>query len=132
MQKTLQHVLMHTATTAFSEGAKTTFRHMGQAMNERFGPFSSFFTTNFADAYHVLLLHNRRGLALAERLLLLYQLVRRARLDEEPPPRPAAVLLRSERIHDLFKHFGWQPLNHLAGAHSCLVSPINNLLLVDN
>ena len=54
MQKTLQHVLLHTATTAFSEGAKTTFRHMGQAMNERFGPFSSFFTTNFADTYHVL------------------------------------------------------------------------------
>ena len=45
VQKTLQHVLLHTATTAFSEGAKTTFRHMGQAMNERFGPFSSFFTT---------------------------------------------------------------------------------------
>ena len=54
VQKRLQHVLMHTATTAFSEGAKTTFRHMGQAMNERFGPFSSFFTTNFADTYHVL------------------------------------------------------------------------------
>jgi len=54
VQKTLQHVLMHTATTAFSEGAKTTFRHMGQAMNERLGPFSTFFTTNFADTYHVL------------------------------------------------------------------------------
>ena len=54
VQKTLQHVLMHTATTAFSEGAKTTFRHMGQAMNERFGPFSTFFTTNFADTYSVL------------------------------------------------------------------------------
>jgi hypothetical protein len=54
VQKTLQHVLMHTATTAFSEGAKITFRHMGQAMNERFGPFSCFFTTNFADTYHVL------------------------------------------------------------------------------
>ena len=54
VQRTLQHVLMHTATTAFSEGAKTTFRHMGQAMNDRFGPFSAFFTTNFADAYHVL------------------------------------------------------------------------------
>ena len=54
VQKTLQHVLLHTATTAFSEGAKTTFRHMGQVMNERFGPFSSFFTTNFADTYHVM------------------------------------------------------------------------------
>ena len=54
VQKTLQHVLMHTATTAFSEGAKTTFRHMGGAMNDRFGPFSTFFTTNFADTYHVL------------------------------------------------------------------------------
>ena len=54
VQRTLQHVLMHTATTAFSEGAKTTFRHMGQAMNDRFGPFSTFFTTNFADTYHVL------------------------------------------------------------------------------
>ena len=54
VQKTLQHVLMHTATTAFSKGAKTTFRHMGQAMNERFGPFSCFFTANFADTYHVL------------------------------------------------------------------------------
>ena len=29
VQRTLQHVLMHTATTAFSEGAKTTFRHVG-------------------------------------------------------------------------------------------------------
>ena len=29
-------------------------RHMGQTMNERFGAFSSFFTTNFADTYHVL------------------------------------------------------------------------------
>ena len=54
VQKTSQHVLMHTATTAFSEGAKTTFQHMGRAMHERFGPFSSFFTTNFADTYHVL------------------------------------------------------------------------------
>ena len=54
VQRTLQHVLMHTATTAFSEGAKTTFRHMGGAMNERFGPFSAFFTTNFPDTYHVL------------------------------------------------------------------------------
>ena len=54
VQRTLQHVLMHTATTAFSEGAKTTFRHMGKAMNDRFGPFSTFFTTNFADTYHVL------------------------------------------------------------------------------
>ena len=45
---------MHTATTAFSEGSKVTFRHMGQAMNEKFGPFSAFFTTNFADTYHVL------------------------------------------------------------------------------
>ena len=42
VQKPQQHVLMHTATTAFSEGAKTTFRHMGQAKNERFGPFSVF------------------------------------------------------------------------------------------
>ena len=42
VQTTLQHVLMHTATTAFSEGQKVTFRHMGQAMNERFGPFSFF------------------------------------------------------------------------------------------
>ena len=42
VQNTLQHVLMHTATTAFSEGAKTTFRHMGQAMNERFGPLLYF------------------------------------------------------------------------------------------
>ena len=27
---------------------------MGQAMNERFGPFAAFFTANFADTYHVL------------------------------------------------------------------------------
>ncbi len=54
VQRTLQHVLMHTTTTAFSEGSKTTFRQCGQALNERFGPFSSFFTTNFADTYHVL------------------------------------------------------------------------------
>ena len=38
VQKTLQQVLMHTTRTAFSEGAKTTFRRMDQAMNERFGP----------------------------------------------------------------------------------------------
>ena len=54
MQKTLQQLMFHTANTAFSEGQKTVFRHEGQAMSERFGPFSTFFTTNFADMYHVL------------------------------------------------------------------------------
>ena len=54
VQKTLQHVLMHTANAPMIEGNKVVIRHMGQTMNERFGPFSSFFTTNFADTYHVL------------------------------------------------------------------------------
>ena len=53
-QKALQHVMMYTVTTAFSAGAKTTGWRMGGAKNGRFGPFSSFFTTNFADTYHVL------------------------------------------------------------------------------
>ena len=53
VQKTLQHVLMHTANAPMTEGNKIVIRHMGQAMNERFGPFSAFFTTNFADTYHV-------------------------------------------------------------------------------
>ena len=54
MQRTLQHALMHTTTTALSKGAKTTSRHVGQAMNDRFGAFSAFFTSKFADTYHVL------------------------------------------------------------------------------
>ena len=54
VQKTLQHMLMHTANAAMTEGNKMAIRHMGQAMNTRFGPFSSFFTSNFADTYHVL------------------------------------------------------------------------------
>ena len=54
VQKTLQHVLMHTANAPMTEGNKVVIRHMGQAMNERFGPFSAFFTTSFADTYHVL------------------------------------------------------------------------------
>ena len=54
MQKTLQHMLIHTANAAMTEGNKMAIRHMGQAMNVRFGPFSSFFTCNFADTYHVL------------------------------------------------------------------------------
>ena len=54
VQKTLQHVLMHTANAPMTEGNKTIIRQMGQAMNDRFGPFSALFTTNFADRYHVL------------------------------------------------------------------------------
>ena len=54
VQKTLQHVLMHTANAPMTEGNKVIIQHMGQTMNERFGPFSSFSTTNFADTYHVL------------------------------------------------------------------------------
>ena len=54
VQKTLNHVLMHTASAPMTEGNNIVIRHMGQAMNERFGPFSAFFTTNFADTYHVL------------------------------------------------------------------------------
>ena len=45
VQKTLQHVLMHTANAPMTEGNKVIIRQMGQTMNERFGPFSSFFTT---------------------------------------------------------------------------------------
>lgn len=54
VQKALQHVLMRTTNAPKTEGNKVVIRHMGQTMNERFGPFSSFFTTNFADTYHVL------------------------------------------------------------------------------
>jgi len=54
VQKTLQHMLMHTANAPMTEGNQVVVRHMGQAMNERFGPFSAFFTSNFADTYHVL------------------------------------------------------------------------------
>ena len=54
MQKTLQHMLMHTASAPLTEGNKQAIRHMGQALNTRFGAFSAFFTTNFADTYHVL------------------------------------------------------------------------------
>jgi hypothetical protein len=49
VQKTLQHVLMHTANAPMTEGSKVVIRHMGQAMNERFGPFSASLTTNFED-----------------------------------------------------------------------------------
>ena len=54
VQKTLQHLLMHTANAPFTEGYKMGFRHLGHAMNHRFGAFSSFFTSNFADTYHVM------------------------------------------------------------------------------
>ena len=54
VQKTLQHLLMHTANAPMTEGSKITICHMCQAMNERFGPFAAFFTANFADTYHVL------------------------------------------------------------------------------
>ena len=39
VQKTFQHLLMHTANAPMAEGNKIVIRHMGQAMNERFGPF---------------------------------------------------------------------------------------------
>ena len=42
VQKVLQHLLMHTANVAMTEGNKMTIRHMGQSMNLGFGPFSSF------------------------------------------------------------------------------------------
>ena len=54
VQKTLQHMLMCTASAPMTEGNKMTIRHMGQAMNARFGPFSAFYTCNFADTYHPL------------------------------------------------------------------------------
>ena len=38
VQKTLQHVLMHTASAPMTEGNKIVIRHMGQAANERLGP----------------------------------------------------------------------------------------------
>jgi len=49
-------MLMHTANAPMTEGNKVVIRHMGQAMNERFGAFSSFFATNFADTYRMLTL----------------------------------------------------------------------------
>ena len=55
VQKPLQQALMHTANAPMTEGSKITLRHMGQTLNERFGPFAAFFTANFADTYHVLM-----------------------------------------------------------------------------
>jgi hypothetical protein len=49
VQNTLQNVIIHTANAPMTEGNKIVIRHMGQAMCERFGPFSAFFTTNFAE-----------------------------------------------------------------------------------
>ena len=45
VQKSLQRVLMHTANASMTEGNQIVIRHMGQATNDRFGPFSAFFTT---------------------------------------------------------------------------------------
>ena len=49
VQKTLQHVLMHTANAPMTDDNKVVIQHMGRATNERFGPFSSLCTTNFVD-----------------------------------------------------------------------------------
>jgi hypothetical protein len=86
VQKTLQHVLMHTANAAMTEGSKTVVRHMGQAMNERFGSFAAFFTTNFADTYHVLtqVLAHGAGEPLGWRPLNILQ-------DSPPMPTPQVM-----------------------------------------
>ena len=69
VQKVLQHMLMHTTNVAMTQGNKMTIRHMGQAMNLRFGPFAAFFTTNFADTYNPLtvVLHQGAGEPLGPR-----------------------------------------------------------------
>ena len=86
VQKTLQHVLMHTANAPMTEGNKVVIRHMGQTMNERLGPFSSFFTTNFADTYHVLtqVMAQGAGEHLGRRPLNILQ-------DSPPMPTPQEV-----------------------------------------
>ena len=43
VQKTLHHMLMLTSSAPMTEGNKQAIRHMGQAMNLRFGAFASFF-----------------------------------------------------------------------------------------
>ena len=83
VQKVLQHLLMHTTNVAMTEGNKMTIRHRGQAMNLRFGPFSSFFTTNFADTYNPLtvVLHQGAGEPLGKRSLDIRQ---------DSPPMPTS------------------------------------------
>ena len=83
VQKVLQHLLMHTTSVAMTEGNKMTIRHRGQAMNLRFGPFSSFFTTNFADTYNPLtvVLHQGAGEPLGKRSLDIRQ---------DSPPMPTS------------------------------------------
>ena len=83
VQKVLQHFLMHTTNVAMTEGNKMAIRHIGQAMNLRFGPFSSFFTTNFADTYNPLtvVLHQGAGDPLGSRLIDIRQ---------DSPPMPTS------------------------------------------
>jgi len=83
VQKVLQHLLMHTTNVAMTEGNKMTIRHMGQAMNLRCGPFSSFFTTNFADTYNPLtvVLHQGAGEPLGPRAFDIRQ---------DSPPMPTS------------------------------------------
>ena len=42
VQKTLQHMLMHTANAPMTEGYKLALRHVGASMNLRYGSFSAF------------------------------------------------------------------------------------------
>ena len=83
VQKVLQHLLMHTANVAMTEGNKMTIRHRGQAMNLRFGPFSSFFTSNFADTYNALtvVLHQGAGEPLGPRSF---------NIRQDSPPMPTS------------------------------------------
>ena len=54
MQQPLHHMCMHTARAPLTEGNNQAIRHMGQALNNRCGPFNSLFATNVADTYHVI------------------------------------------------------------------------------
>ena len=75
VQKVLQHMLLHTSNVAMTQGNKMILRHMGQSMNVRFGPFSSFFTSNFADTYNpfTVVLNQGAGKPLGPRALNILQ-----------------------------------------------------------
>ena len=115
VQKTLHHMLMHTASAPLTEGNKQAIRHMGQALNTRFGPFNTFFTTNFPDTYHVItrVLAQGPGEPLGPRPLNLFQ---------DSPPMPTSqemhriVAARPMIQANLFLLLDALTHNHLLGA----------------
>ena len=115
VQKTLHHMLMHTASAPLTEGNKQTIRHMGQALNTRFGAFGAFFTTNFADTYHVLTKVLAQGAhePLGDRPLNLFQ---------DAPPMPTSqemhrIVAAAPMVQaNLFLLLDTLVHNHLLGA----------------